>query len=166
MFFIVRVVDCQIDSQRVSEVLRKLFADFFGSHGWGESGDDCAFTIHKELLKVPRNVRSAVCLGLLTGEPLVQIASTFAIDFDLRKEREVDVVVGCGELENLGIRARLLSGELITRETENGETLGSVCFLQRTQTCVLWGEASTTSDVDDQANLAAVRRKFDWFTRY
>jgi hypothetical protein len=44
-----------------------------------------------------------------------------------------------------------LLGELVTRETQNGQPLGVV--VKRTQTCVLRREASIAGDVDDQTDL-------------
>jgi hypothetical protein len=55
------------------------------------------------------------------------------------------------EFEDLGIGSGLLLGELVARETKNGQPLGVV--VKRTQTCVLRRKASIAGDVDDQTNL-------------
>jgi hypothetical protein len=58
-----------------------------------------------------------------------------------------------GELQDLGVGARFLSGELVAREGEDRQVV--VVVVERTQTCVLRGEASSAGDVDDQAELTA-----------
>jgi hypothetical protein len=55
------------------------------------------------------------------------------------------------ELQDLGVGARFLAGELVAREGEDREVV--VVVVERTQTCVLGGEASSAGDVDDQAEL-------------
>ena len=44
-----------------------------------------------------------------------------AVDFDLREQRERDVVVERAELLDLGLVAGLLMAELVARKTEHGE---------------------------------------------
>jgi hypothetical protein len=75
------------------------------------------------------------------------------------EHRERDAVVRRGELEDLLVGSRLLRTELIAREGEDGDVV--IVVVERTQTCVLRREASTTRDVDDQAELVreAVERQ-------
>jgi hypothetical protein len=56
------------------------------------------------------------------------------------------------ELADFLVRARVLIAELVAREAEDGDVV--MVVVERTQTCVLRGEASTTRDVDHQAELA------------
>jgi hypothetical protein len=67
------------------------------------------------------------------------------------EHRERDAELRRGELEDLGIGAGFLSAELVAGETEDGNIV--VIVMERTQTCVLRREASSTRDVDDQAEL-------------
>ena len=92
---------------------------------------------------------------------LIEITGAGAVDLDLLEHRKSDVVLRLRELEDLGISARFLLTELIARETEDRKTLGFVCFVKGTQTCVLRGEASFGRDVDDQAGLTFEARKLD-----
>jgi hypothetical protein len=55
-----------------------------------------------------------------------------------------------------------LLGELVARETKNGQPLGVV--VKRTQTCVLRRETSIAGDVDDQTNLILELIECDLFT--
>jgi len=66
---------------------------------------------------------------------------------------ERHTVVRGGELQDLLVGAGLLVGELVAREAEDGDVV--VVVVERTQTCVLRGEASSARDVDDEADLAA-----------
>jgi hypothetical protein len=71
------------------------------------------------------------------------------------EHRERGVVLAGGELEDLGVGAGLLRTELVAREGEYREAGCLVVFMKRTQTCVLWREASSAGDVDDQEHLIA-----------
>jgi hypothetical protein len=79
-----------------------------------------------------------------------------AVDLDLGEHRERDVVVRGGELEDLVVGAGLLRAELVAGEGEDGEAVRTVGLVERTQTCVLAGEASMAGDIDDEDDLAAV----------
>ena len=81
----------------------------------------------------------------------IERVAAFAVDFDLGKHREVDVVVGGRELEDLLIGPRLLTAELVAREAQNPDPV--VVVMKRTQTCVLRREASSGGDVDDETGL-------------
>jgi hypothetical protein len=80
------------------------------------------------------------------------------------EHREGDVIGGGGELEDLGVGAGFLPGELVAREPENAETLRLVVLMERTQTCVLRGEASSAGDVDDEQYLVTEIPEFDIVT--
>ena len=134
--------------------------DLLRRHLRFETFHDVARSIDEELREVPPNVT-----GMGLTQLLVEIACAVPVDFDLRKEREVDVVLAAGELENLGIGAGLLGAKLITWEAEYGESAGLVVFLQSTQTCVLGRESSLTRDVHGQPNLVLECGKGDRFTR-
>jgi hypothetical protein len=68
------------------------------------------------------------------------------------EHRERHAVVRRCELEDLLVGSRLLIGELVAGESEDGDVV--VVIVERTQTCVLRREASSARDVDDQAELA------------
>jgi hypothetical protein len=72
------------------------------------------------------------------------------------EHREGRAVLRRGELEDLLVGARLLSAELVARKGEDGEPGCFVVFMERTQTCVLAGEASITGNVDDETDAATV----------
>ena len=130
-------------------------------HVWGnlfrrdhrvEPLDHFAVSTDQELLEVPPDVSA---LGLL-AQPLVELAGAVAVDLDLAEHREGDAELGGGELEHLGIAARLLCTELVAGEGEDGEPGCFVAVMERTQTCVLAGEASIARNVDDEEHPAAV----------
>jgi hypothetical protein len=146
------------------KVLRKLCRDFFRRRSGPKARNDVAGTVDQEFREVPLNVAGAVFVRLKRLQQLVQVARAAAIDLDLLEQREGDVVLGSGELEDLGICAGFLFTELITREAQDREALGLVVFVKGTQTCVLRGEASLARDVHDQARRALERRKIDRFT--
>ena len=60
-----------------------------------------------------------------------------------------------GKGQDLGVGAWFLGAELVAREGEDREAGGLIGLVERTQTCVLRGEASKAGDVDDEADLAA-----------
>jgi hypothetical protein len=128
--------------------------DLLGRRRRREAGDDGTVAVDEELLEVPRDVGAVAVAGLLRREELVELARSRPVDLDLREQRERDAVGRGGELEDLGVGAGLLPAELVARETQDGDVVVGV--VERTQTCVLGGEASTAGDVDDQAQLAAV----------
>jgi hypothetical protein len=72
------------------------------------------------------------------------------------EHRERDAVLGGGELEDLLVGTGLLCTELVAREGEDGEPGCFVVVMERTQTCVLAGEASITRNVDDETDAATV----------
>jgi hypothetical protein len=137
-------------------------SDVLGRGHGGEPLDDVALAVDEELLEVPRDVGAVTGLRL---EPGVQLARPLAVDLDLREQREGAVVLRGRELEDLGVGARLLCTELVAREAQDGEAPVLVVFVERTQTCVLRGEASSARDVDDEQDLAGVFAEVDRVTR-
>jgi hypothetical protein len=137
---------------RSAEEFCHLRCDFFGRGDRPEPFNDSALAVDQELLEVPGDVGPAG----LAAQPLVELAGPVAVDLDLVKERERDVVRAGREFEDLGIRSRLLTGELVAWKAEDAEALVLEVLMKRTQTCVLRGEASSAGDVDDQQHLAAV----------
>jgi hypothetical protein len=79
-----------------------------------------------------------------------------AVDLDLGEHREARAVLGGGELEDLLIGAGFLRAELVAGEGEDGEAVRTVGLVERTQTCVLAGEASIAGDIDDEDDLVGV----------
>ncbi len=148
----------------VSEVLGNLNLKLFGCGHGGEAGDSLPFLVNDELGEVPLDFSGFFFARLFIFEPLVKVAGIVAVDFDFGEHREGHVVLRFGEFGDLCIGAGLLGAELVTRKSEDGYAFG--CFMKRTQTCVLRREASSGSDVDDQANLTGIRRKCHCFARY
>ena len=109
--------------------------------------------VDQELLEVPADVGAVTVTRLLGFEHRIQRRLVIAVHIDLGEHRKVDVVVVGDERPDLIGCARLLTPELITRETENVEPVNVV--VKCTQTCVLRGSPSTTGDVDDEAVLAS-----------
>ena len=138
--------------------------DFLGRDGGAEPLDDVAIAVHEELLEVPGDGARVSVAGLFGAEPLIQVARAIAVDFDPAEDREGGVVLRRGELEDLGIGARLLLGELIARERKDAETVGAVLFMKCTQTCVLGRQPSEARNVDDETHRVAVRLEVDVFT--
>jgi hypothetical protein len=141
--------------------LRKLRRNFFRGGGWSETSDDRTASINEKLFEVPPNVIAA----LLFAKPSEQRRRVVTIDLDLGEHREGHPIFGGRKFENLGVGAGLLSAELVAREREDLKALCGVFVMKRTQTCVLRREASSTRNVDDQANLIDVRVKRDRFAR-
>ena len=124
-----------------------------GCRGWSEALDHVALLVDEELLEVPGDVGGVTVARLLGLEPVVQRCRAVTVDLDLVEDRERDPELRGGELEDLGVGAGLLAPELVAREGEDGDIV--VVVVERTQTCVLRGEASSARDVDDEADLAA-----------
>lgn len=102
---------------RRSEIRAELLFDLFRGRHRPVAGNDLPAPIDEELGEVPCDVFLALFICLRRFEELVEITSAVAVDLDLREQREIDVVLGLGELENLGVTAGLLSAELIAGET-------------------------------------------------
>jgi hypothetical protein len=155
------------DRQQSFESVRReqrwdVFPDLFWCDLRGITVDDVAITIDEELLEVPRDVGA---LAALRFQPGVQVARSGTVDLDLREHRERGVVLGGRELEDLSVRTRFLPSELIAGKSEDCEAVRLVVFVERTQTCVLRREPSSTRHVDDEADGAAVDAEIDRFTR-
>ena len=133
----------------------QLFGDFFGGDPGCEACDHFSVGVDEELLEIPLNVRRVAVAGVLSLEPVVEFGRVIAVDVDHGEHREVDVVVVVDESSDLFSAARFLARELIAREAQN---VNSVVFVvERTQTCVLLRQASSGSDVDDQAGPVSKR---------
>ena len=137
--------------RQLPQQLAQLLGDRFGRNTRRESSHHIAGGIHEELLKVPGDVRALALTGLLGLEPLVQLGSVVAVHVDLGEHREIDVVVVGDEGTDFFGGARLLLAELVAREAEDTDPV--VVMMKRTQTCVLRRDASSGSDVDDEAGL-------------
>ena len=130
--------------------------DLFRGDPGTESLHDGAVPVDQELLEVPGDVVGLALTGLLLAEPLVERSGTIAVDLDLGEHREGHAVLRRGELEDLLVGVRFLVRELVAWEGEDGEVVVNVEIVERTQTCVLVGEASISGDVDHEADLALV----------
>ncbi len=147
---------------RSSQVLGEDLGDLFGGGHRGEAPHDVALLVDEELLEIPGDLGALRVAGLCFLEHLVQRGGTVAVDLDLGEHREVDVELRSDELEDLFLGAGLLGAELVTREAEDLEPV--VVVVDRTQTCVLGGEASTAGDVDDEEDLVAELVEVDLLT--
>ncbi len=119
-----------------------------------KSGNHGAIFIHQELGEVPSDIRLAVWRCSVGFEPLEEGATAIAIDLYFGEEREVDLIFAGRKLIYFFISAGFLSTELITGEAQYLQIIPGV--LKRTQTCVLWCQASLTCQVDNQQGLVPV----------
>lgn len=110
-------------------MVAELSFDLLRSRHRPVPGDDLPRAIDEKLREVPRDVFLAVFVGLGRLQELVEIARAVPVDLDLREKGKVDVILGCGELQNLGVTAGLLCAKLIAGETENGEPLRTVLLV-------------------------------------
>ena len=118
-----------------------------------ETSNDIAIAVDEELGEVPLDVGSlaptwvhlvehlfetwsqlVVGIKALEALLLLQIGEqrrcVLTIDLNLGELWELNVIVGCAELVNLGLCAGSLLTKLIAREVENGETLGRIISRQ------------------------------------
>lgn len=137
--------------RRLTQQLAQLLGDRFGRDARRESSHHVAGGIHEELLEVPGDIGGLALAGLLRLEPLVQLGSVVTVHVDLGEHREIDVVVVGDEGTDFFGGAGLLMAELVAREAEDTDPV--VVMMKRTQTCVLRRDASSGSDVDDEAGL-------------
>ena len=142
-----RTVSADHRSEIFGDYLRYIFRSF----GGGESLDDISLLVDQKLLEVPCDLGAVAITRLFRFEPLVERGGTITVDLDLVEHREGDTEFRGDELEDVGIGAGLLLGELVTRKPENAEAVS--VLVKRTQTCVLRGEASIARDVDDQTDF-------------
>ncbi len=77
-------------------------------------------------------------------------------DGDLGEERECHRILGGAELRDLFIRSRLLAGEVVGGEAEDGEAAVFELLIERFERGVLRGEAALAGDVDQQQDFAGV----------
>lgn len=117
--------------------------------------------IDHELFEVPGDVGRVGIAGLSRPKQPVQLAGTIPVDFDLREHRKVDVVLRRDELEDFGFGSWLLRPELVARKPEHLNVVE--LMMQRTQTCVLRGEASSAGDVDNHEHLIPELAEVDLF---
>ena len=71
------------------------------------------------------------------------------VDVALSHQRESYTVIEAAELFNLLVATRLLVGELVTRETEDDETLIFVLLIEFLQTVVLRCESTLAGGIDN-----------------
>lgn len=116
------------------------------------SFDDLSLPINEKFGEIPGNVGAAVVVGLRSLEPVIQFTGPITVDLDLGEHGEVGIVPGCCEFEYFGIGTWLLGAELVTGKPEHCDPAG---FVQCTQTCVLWGEASLRGEIDDKQCFVA-----------
>ena len=128
------------------------FRDLLGRSLGGKALEHLPVASNQELGEIPGDVFVPLFVGVTRPEEPVDIARPVSIHLDLRKEGKAGAVLRRGEFQDFRIASRLLSTELVAWETEHTETIR--VFMKGTQTCVLIGKASTTGDVDDQAELA------------
>ena len=138
------------------QVLLQLDGNLLWRDGRPPTSQDLSVPADEKLGEVPANVLVALFVRIAALEELVEIASSVPVDLDLGEHREVGVVLGAGEFEDLFVRTGLLGAELVAREAQDVEALVLVLFMKGTQTCVLAGEASTAGEVDYQADRAFV----------
>jgi hypothetical protein len=99
----------------------------------------------------------------LAFEESVERSLVGSVYVDLGEHRKVHVELRLRELEDLGVGAGLLIGELIARNTEDDQVV--IVIVKRTQTCVLRRKASTAGDVDNKGHFALVVSEADLVAR-
>ena len=80
--------------------------------------------------KIPRNVASAFGFSIELREQLIKRTGILAIDVDLLKKIKGYAVIRGTKLRYLFSRARLLSAELIARESKHAKPLWSILLVQ------------------------------------
>ena len=116
-----------------------------------ESSKNLPVSPHEEFRKVPGDILVPILVRISSFQELVDIARRVAVDIDLREHRKRRSVLGRRKVQNLCVRPGLLSAELVAGKGENTQLIRFI--VKGTQTCVLTGQASTTCDVDHQAEL-------------
>ena len=87
---------------------------------------------------------------------MIDRVQIFPIDFDLRHHLEF-CAKALSELFDFSFSAWLLSCELVARECENFQTLGSQLIIQYSHLLIVsFGDASFGRDIDNQETLAFV----------
>src|SRR6266850_4502977 len=110
---------------------------------------------HDELGEVPGDVTRAVRLRRLAGEPRVERRAAGAVHVDLREHRKAHAVGRGAERLHVGVAARLLTAELVARESEHREAAALLLRVQRLEPLIVRGEAALRGDVHHQQYLAA-----------
>ena len=78
----------------------------------------------------------------------------FALDRNLTKHREGDVVLGRAECFDLCIGTWLLAAKVVCGEAENNETFVLVSLVNLLKSFVLWRKTALAGDVNDENNFA------------
>ncbi len=125
----------------------------FGCSCWGVARQYLTVSTDEELGEVPCEFMVAILVWVIGLQELIEGHGSVPVDLDFGEHRKGHVIVRGSELQDLLIGSRFLGSELVTGEAKNGETGSLVVLVERTQTCVLRGETSGTSDVYHQANL-------------
>lgn len=92
-------------------------------------------------------------------QPLVQRVRIVAVDVDLAKDGEGDLLVQGAEVLDLLVGAGLLAAELVAGEADDCEVVGVLLLdllVDGLEVLVLVGEAALGGGVDDQDDLALV----------
>lgn len=134
------------------EEVCEVCADVLGCGAGIPAGHGLSLRIDEELLKVPLHVGRVTIAGLVSLHHRVEGSLGIAIDINLGKHREIDVVVRARELGDLFVGAGFLTPELVTRKAENIQAIDFV--VESTQTCVLRSRSSFTRNIDSEDILA------------
>src|SRR5262249_44585389 len=107
----------------------------------------------EELLEVPADLpRAAAVSG---SEEFIDGVAVRAVHLEFGTEREGHIVLAAAEGGDLRLAARFLAGELIAREADDREALGSKLALQLLEPLVLRRESTLTRHIDGERDLAA-----------
>ena len=82
-----------------------------------------------------------------------------ALDRDLGEDREVHTIGQPAEILDLGIRARLLPGEIVGREAEHDQAAIAIVAVERLEPVILRRQPAFGRDIDDQKHLASIVAK-------
>jgi len=83
----------------------------------------------------------------------------FAKDRNLRKQREVNIVVGRTKVSDLAVAARFLAFEIVRGEAEHSQAVGALVLIQTLQSRVLRSQAALGRHIHNQQHLAAIVRQ-------
>jgi len=107
-------------------MLLEQLSDFLGRRRRTTTREHRAIAADQELREVPGDVLVALLVRMAVLQELVEIAGSVSVYLDLREHREVDVVLGADEVQDLFVAARLLGAELVARKAEDAEAPGLV----------------------------------------
>src|SRR6266436_7572871 len=77
----------------------------------------------------------------------------------LRKQREVNIIVGRTKVRDLTVAARFLAFEIVGGEAEHLQALGSLVLIQALESRVLRSQAALGCHIDNQQHIAAIVRQ-------